>query len=45
MCSQICLPDPRFGGKCKRLGRTGWRVEMLAGQVLIGGLETLMVRF
>ena len=36
--SQICLPDPGLGAKFKMLGGTGWRAEVLAGQVLIGGL-------
>ena len=32
-------------GKFKRLGRTGWQVEMLVGQALIGGPQAFMVRF
>ena len=38
LCPQICLPDSGFGAKFKRLGRKGWHVETLVGQVLIGGL-------
>ena len=45
MCPQICLLDSRFGAKFKRLRRTGWHAEVLAGQVLIGGLQAFMVRF
>ena len=47
---RVCVPldlSPQFRirGKFKRLGRTGWHVEMLVGQVLIGGLQAFMVRF
>ena len=45
LCPQICLPDSGFGVKFNRLQRTGWHTEMLAGQVLIGGLQAFMVRW
>ena len=44
-CPQVCLPDSGFGVKFKRLGRTGWHVETLVGQALIGELQAFMVRF
>ena len=44
-CPQICLPSSGFGAKFKRLGRTGWCAETLAGKVLIGGLQAFMVKF
>ena len=45
LCPQICLPDSGFGADFKRLGRTGWFTEMLAGPVLTGGLQAFVVRF
>ena len=36
--SWICVLDLGFGAKFKRLGRMGWYVEMLAGQVSTGRL-------
>uniref|UniRef100_A0A9L0II71 Lysosomal-associated transmembrane protein 4B n=1 Tax=Equus asinus TaxID=9793 RepID=A0A9L0II71_EQUAS len=43
MCPQICLFNSGFGVEFKRLGRTGWHVEMLVEQVLIGGLQAFMI--
>ena len=45
MCPQICPRNVGFGGKFKRLKRTDWYMETLAGQVLIGGLQVFMVKF
>lgn len=38
---QICFSDSGFGGTFKMLRWTGWYVDVLAGQVSIGGLWNL----
>ena len=45
MSPQVCLPGSEFGAKLKRLRGTGWHMETLVGQVLVGGLQTFIARF